>query len=209
MKTKVVAAFISLFMLLGASRANAESDFRYGPTVGLDFTTLNFSQDMLTVDRKTGFTAGVIGEKMFPGIGFGVDFGLAYSMRGAKMNLGDFKMWQEMGITGSPSCSLHYLSIPLHVRFKYTRFNGFEDNLAPFIYAGPTLSFLMAHNKLSAMSFSTFELGIDVGIGVEIRRHWQVSAAYSLGMSSAVRAKILSDFNANNQSWSVRCAYLF
>ena len=35
---------------------------------------------------------------------------------------------------------LHMLEIPLHLRFKWTRMNGLEDYIAPFVYGGPDFS---------------------------------------------------------------------
>ena len=73
---KILTSIIILCALIGGMTANAQ--FRYGPTVGADITTLKFKQNLIGVGQSVGFSAGVQGELMFPGIGFGIDIGLRY-----------------------------------------------------------------------------------------------------------------------------------
>ncbi|HAP30034.1 MAG TPA: hypothetical protein DCR26_07915, partial [Porphyromonadaceae bacterium] len=108
---------IAAAMILGAVAARAE--FRWGPTAGVNLSTLNFSQELFSVDRSVGEVAGITGEMMFPGIGFGVDFSALYSQEGATLHLGERRIWAVDGYT-SPRAYLHYLSIPINLRFKWT-----------------------------------------------------------------------------------------
>lgn len=203
---KITTLIIAVIALVSAGEANAQ--FRYGPTVGVDFTNLHFKQDLFTVDQNTGFSAGVAAEMMFPGIGFGIDFGFMYEKRGAKLHLGEKPMWADRGY-GEESADLHYVVIPFHLRYKHTRLNGLEDYFAPLAYVGPSFGFLAGHSKLDAMSYAGGELGIDLGIGAEICRKWQITGGYTFGMTYATKAKILSDMSARNRVWSVKVAYLF
>lgn len=208
MKRKIIHTIVATLCSLIALSSHAE--FRYGPIAGLTVNNLSFSQDDILSPQSTiGFSAGIFGEKMFPGIGFGLDIALAYEQRGATLDLGKWKIWDTQGYTGNSRLYLHYLSIPVHLRFKYTRLNGFEDYVAPFVYAGPSINFLLAHNSINCLSYNTAEIGIDVGIGAEIFRRWQVSASYNFGVTNAFNAKILTDYGATNRTWSVRVAYLF
>ena len=72
-----------------------------------------FKQDLVSVDQTVGGTAGIQCEMMFPGIGFGIDFGLMYNLMGAKVNLGEKKIWSVDGY-GNERLALHYIQIPLH-----------------------------------------------------------------------------------------------
>lgn len=206
MKRHLISAIIAVAAIFGAASASAE--FRWGPTAGINITDLDFEQNLLTVDKSVGYGAGVTCEMMFPGIGFGIDFGLSYQQRGATIDLGAKELYRWMGY-GRERSYLHYAVIPLHLHFKYTRLNGFEDYLAPFVYVGPSVGFLLAHNKIDCMNYHTAELSIEGGIGAEIMRRWHVSVNYSYGLSNAVSLKVLTDFNAVNTGWSVRVAYLF
>ena len=121
---KIIAAILVMITLFGADKVAAQ--FRYGPMVGIDITNLTFKQDLFTVDKSVGYSAGLATELMFPGIGFGIDAGFFYAQRGATMHLGEKKIWASQGY-GNTRSYLHYIQIPIHLRFKYTNLNGLED----------------------------------------------------------------------------------
>lgn len=197
-----------LILALGFMSQPASAQFRYGPVAGPTLTDLVFKQDLVTVDRCVGATAGVQGELMFPGIGFGIDIGLLYNQMGAKVNLGEREVWSSLGY-GNERVWLHYIQIPLHLRFKYTRLNGLEEKIAPLIFGGPDFTILAAHGGCDAFDYAGGELGITAGAGVELWRNWQVTASYTWGMTYALKTKLLDDFSARNRHWTLRVAYLF
>lgn len=199
--------FLLLFAVIATATA-ANAQFRYGAVVGGVYSNLNFKQDIVTIGKVGGAQAGLQGEMMFPGIGFGIDLGLIWNMTGAKMNLGEKEMWKSQGY-GNERITLHQLNIPFHLRFKYTRLGGLEDIIAPFVYAGPEFSILLGHSKCDAMEFSGGDLSLGFGGGVEICKRWQVSASYTRGMTFATKAKILSDYSAKANQVTVRVAYFF
>lgn len=203
---KIVSAIILLAALIGSVSSSAQ--FRYGPTAGVNLTDLRFRQDLASVDKSVGFSAGIMGELMFPGIGFGIDLGLHYEQRGATVNLGEYKLWAEQGY-GSPRVYLHYAVIPVHLRFKYTNMNGFEDVLAPFVYAGPSVGLLLGHSKVDCLSYPFGELGVDMGIGAEIKRNWQVAVSYNMGLTYALKDRTLTNYSARNSTWALKVSYLF
>ena len=204
MMKKLLLALVVALSALGA----AAQEFRYGPTVGATLSSLSFKQDLFEVNAAPGASAGLQCEFMFPGIGFGIDFGLVYETRGAKLHLGDRRIWASQGYT-DPRSWLHYLDIPLHLRFKWTRMNGFEDYAAPFVFAGPSFGFLIGHNRIPALEYATGEVGVCVGLGVELLRRWQVSGSYTWGMTYALKTRLLTDMSAKNRTWDLRVTYLF
>lgn len=184
------------------------AQFRYGPTVGVNMTNLRFKQELANVDKSVGYSAGIAGELMFPGIGFGIDLGLYYEQRGATVHLGEYKMWQAQDL-GTERSYLHYAVIPFHLRFKYTNLNGFEDILAPFVYAGPSVGLMLGHNKVPCFDYAFGELGVDFGIGAEIKRNWQVAVSYNHGFTYCLKDKTLTNYSARNSTWAIRATYLF
>lgn len=202
---KRISALIAVICLCAAG---AMAQFRAAGVAGVNFNTLKFSQDLVPVDGAVGYHAGVLGELMFPGIGFGIDFGLLYNQAGAKVDLGSKKVWASQGY-GNERAYLHYIQVPLHLRFKWTRMNGLEEYVAPFVYGGPDFNFLVAHNKCDAYDYKGAELGVTAGLGFELYRNWQVSGSYTWGMSDALRTKLLDGFGARNRQWTVRVAYFF
>ena len=195
-------------MAAAVSGLNLSAPFRYGPMVGVTVTDLKFKQDLISIDKSVGFSAGVATELMFPGIGFGVDAGLFYEQRGATLNLGQREVWASQGY-GKERSYLHYLEIPVHLRFKWTRMNGLEDYIAPFVFGGPSFSILMGHSNVKALEYAGGDVGMTVGGGLELFRNWQVMCSYTWGLVYAEKTKLLDDFSAKNRTLNVRVVYLF
>lgn len=213
MKRLYTLLFAVLAIFAASQSVNAQ--FRYAVIAGGALNDLKFKQDLFAVDKTGGFQAGIQGELMFPGIGFGMDFALLYNQIGAKVNIGERKIWASQGF-GKENLSIHYLQIPLHLRFKWTRMNGFEDYLAPFVYGGPDFGIHVGHNKIrgnedapNPFEYAGGDLGLTAGGGVELFRRWQLSVQYTWGMSYVVRTRLLDNFSAQNRQWSFRLAYMF
>lgn len=204
--TPLAGCMLLLCLLAGVPKARGE--FRWGPTAGLTLTNLDFKQKLFAVDRSLGPQLGVGAEMMFPGIGFGVDMGAYYSQEGATLHLGDRLIWASQGF-GTQRTYLHYLQIPFNLKFKWTRMNGFEDKLAPYVFGGPVFSILLAHSHQPAVEFSNGYVGLQCGAGVEIARRWQVQASYQWGMTYALRMALLTNDSARSKGWSLRVTYLF
>lgn len=184
------------------------AQFRYAPTVGVEYSNLNFKQDLIDVKSAPGLRAGVNGEYMFPGIGFGLDIGAFYSMLGSKVNLGQKQIWASEGY-GNERVYLHYLEIPVNLRFKWTRMQGLEDYVAPFVVGGPVFDFLLGHSNIKAMKYAGGTLGLRVGGGVEICRNWQVQLSYTWGMTYALKTVKLDQFSARNKYFSLTLSRYF
>lgn len=203
---KLLVILAVIIACTGTQQANAQ--FRYNAIAGATISNLHFKQDLVTVSGEAGFSLGVQGELMFPGIGFGLDIGLMYNQLGAKVNLGERKVWSNLGY-GNERVYLHYVQIPLHLRFKWTRMSGLEEKIAPFVYGGPEFNILVGHNGASAFKCAGADLSLTCGFGFELFQKWQVSGAYSWGMTYALKTKMLDDFSARNRHWSIRLAYFF
>jgi hypothetical protein len=203
---KILTLLILVCAFFGSYSANAQ--FRYGPAVGVNISSLKFKQDLISVDKAVNYTAGIQGEMMFPGIGFGLDLGLLYEQLGANVNLGEKTIWASQGF-GRERVYLHYIQIPFHLKFKYTNLNGLEDYIAPFVSGGPDFTLLAAHGSDKAFNYSGGELGLSVAVGAELYRNWQVSAGYTWGMTYSLKTQLLENFSARNRAWNVKVAYFF
>lgn len=194
--------------LLAATACAAFGQFRYGPVAGPTYSSLDFKQNIVTSKDVYGGTAGIQGELMFPGIGFGVDIGLLYNNLGAKVDLGQKKIWASEGY-GNERVMFHYLQIPIHLRFKYTRLNGVEEKIAPLVFGGPDFMILMAHDNCKAFKYPGGYLGLTCGGGFEIMRDWQLTVSYTWGMTYAIKTRLLDDNSAKNNHWTVRVTRFF
>lgn len=205
MRKKVLSLVVIsvLFCVFGSS-----AQFRWGPMLGVDITNLKYKQDLITIDKTVGFSAGVVTEMMFPGIGFGINSGLYYEQKGAMLHLGEKTIWSSDGY-GKERSYLHYAMLPIHLRFKWTRMSGFEDYLAPFVYGGPTFGILVGHSKIHALRYAAGDVGLTVGGGFEVMRQWQISCSYTWGMTYAEKTRLLDDFSGKNRSLSIQISYMF
>jgi hypothetical protein len=195
-----------LALCLAAPAANAQ--FRWSGTAGVSVNSLKFKQDLVDVSSTIGYSAGVNGELMFPGIGFGMSIGMLYNQQGGKANLGQREVWAADGY-GNEQIFLHNILIPVHLRFKYTRLNGLEDKIAPLVFGGPEFDIQVAHGKCKAFDYSGGDLGLTAGIGAEIFKRWQITGSYTWGMTYVLKTSLLDNFSARSRQWNVRLAYFF
>lgn len=203
-----IIRLLTILVAIAAFAPAASAQFRYAAIVGAEHTNLKFKQDLVTISPTLGWQGGVQAEMMFPGLGFGMDFGLLYNELGAKVNLGERKVWSSQGF-GNERVALHYLQIPFHLRFKWTRMNGIEDIIAPFVYGGPDFDILLGHSTCKAFDYAGGDLSVSVGGGVELYKRWQLSFTYCWGMTYALKTVLLDNFSARNRYWNIRLAYFF
>ncbi len=191
-----------------ASPLASEGAFRWGPTAGLNINSLHWKQKLLETSQTVGAQAGVMAELMIPGIGFGIDFGLKYSMQGAKVNFGQYPVWSVSGY-GDENVVIHTLEIPFDLRFKWTGMDRLQHIIAPFAYAGPAFTFNLGDNNIGALEYPAGFVAIRFGLGLEFIKKIQLSAGYSLGVSYITRTVKLDNLSAQPRSWNVALTYLF
>lgn len=199
---------IITIIIVALTTVAASAQFRYAPIAGATVNNLVFKQDLVGVSQQVGYTAGIQGELMFPGIGFGIDIGLMYNQQGAKVALGDKEVWSSLGY-GDERVFIHNVMIPVHLRFKYTRLNGIEEKIAPLVYGGPDFNIQVGHGRCDAFNYSGGDLGLTVGGGAEIFQRWQLTVSYTWGMTYVLKTRLLDDFSARSRQWMVRLTYFF
>ena len=74
MKRFFVALTVLIAILSAPNKADAE--LRYGPMLGVNMSTLKFKQSLIEVNKVCGMSAGVTTEVIFPGLGFGINYGI-------------------------------------------------------------------------------------------------------------------------------------
>lgn len=200
---KIFALLVVLSTTLGAS-----AEFRWGPTAGVNISNMHWKQKLIGSHTVAGPTVGVMGEIMIPGIGFGIDVGLRYQMTGAKVDFGEKEIWSSDGI-GDQNVWLHTLQIPLNLRFKWTRMDGFEQYLAPFAYVGPVFSFNLASSDCPAIEHPAASVALQCGVGAEVIERLQVSFGYLWGVTYEARTVKLDNFSAQQRGWQINVAWLF
>lgn len=199
--------FLTL-LLLSCITLCASAEFRWGPTAGLNINNYYWKQPLLKSNYRCGGQAGLLGEIMIPGIGFGVDFALKYAYHSGSVNLGDQHVWSSDGYKNG-DFSLHSINVPVSLRFKWTRMDGLEHYVAPFAFAGPVFCFNMAQSNCDAIEHPVGSVGLQFGIGGEFLEHIQLSFAYQWGVAYDLRTVKLDNLSARSSSWNINLAYLF
>ena len=196
--------------VLTALSAFAQPERRWGVTIGGNYNTIHFKQsDIFDSDPMFGGSVGVTGDLMIPGVGFGVDASLLYTLRQGKVHFGDKRAWESQGIE-TQAVRLHYIDIPINLKFRYSRLNGVENTIMPFIYAGPTFSILAGHNKVNdALSYTAVNVLLHAGIGMELFNRVQISGGYSFSVGQNLKTKILDEHVAKQRTWFVQATYFF
>lgn len=199
---------ILLFIVLALTSLTSMAEFRWGPTAGLVVSNYYWREPLLESHKKCGFDAGLMGEIMIPGIGFGIDFALRYNMHSATVNLGDQIVWSSDGYENQ-TFTQHSLELPINLRFKWTRLDGFEHYAAPFAFVGPVFSFNVGKSTCKAIEQPECAIGLQFGLGGEFFEHLQLSASYVWGVTYAMRTVKLENLSGRHSYWNVSLAYLF
>lgn len=197
-----------LTLLLAITALAASAEFRWGPTAGVNVTNYYWRQPLLKSDYRAGFNAGLQGELMIPGIGFGIDMGLLYAWQGASVNLGNQYVWSSDGYTDT-DFRIHTIQVPVHLRFKWTRLNGAEHYAAPLAFVGPVFNFAAGQSKCDAIETPAGSVGLQFGIGGEFLEHIQLTCCYQWGVTYQLRTVKLDNLSARASAWVINVSYLF
>ena len=206
MKRCFKALLIAFMAVVAVPMANAQ--MRWGASAGINVNNMKFKQVLFQVEQGIGESFGMRGEMMFPGIGFGLELGLFYQQQGATLHLGDKPIWSTQGY-GNERVYVHNISIPFNLKFKWTRMQGLEDYVAPFVFGGPILQIQAGHSKCDAIKDSGGDVELCAGLGFEVLKRWQIAASYTWGMTYALKTAQLVDVSARNRTWDVRLTYFF
>lgn len=200
-------ALLMTVMLLLVTTAMAQSSSRWGVTLGANINSIHFKQsDIMPSKSCWGPQAGVMGEMNFSGLGFGVDGSLLYSMRQGKLNYGERVAWSSLG-AGNETVAMHYLDVPLHLKFQFRRLGGMETTFMPLAYVGPHFSFLVHGSHSNLNSYPFVNVYLDMGAGFELFERWQVRGGYKFSVGQSLHTKLLDDNVAKNRNWYFSLTY--
>ncbi len=201
-KHLIIAVLVAAFTCV-----HANAGFRFGIKAGLNINKLHLSElsQNLSSDNQCGFTAGVMTEFTVPVIGIGFDLSLMYT----HMN-NDIKEGAAEGTVGK-----NFLEIPLNLKYKIN-IPAVSSIIRPMIYTGPTMALKLDKSTFKNIKTKTVQMGWNVGVGVELLKHLQISGGYTFGMNNVAK-KIpllndnmpIGDVKVKNNYWTITAAYLF
>jgi hypothetical protein len=190
---------LAVLMMMTVSTANAQ--FRFGIKGGLNISKVSFNENVIATDNITGFHIGPMIEFM-PG-GVGVDLGIIYSQKGFK---------SKDNNNGFVS---NYIEVPANLKIKLGL-----PLVAPYIAAGPYVSFLVGGDKEIAprenistqLKTKSFGTGLNFTIGAEVFNHLQVGLTYNWGLTdnySKFDANDPGEYHGKPHTWLISAAVLF
>ena len=199
-KYLILVALMAIFVSVPAS-----AEFRFGVKAGLNINKLHLSNfgDNVSSDNRCGFTAGVMTEFTVPIIGIGADLSLMYTHMNERIN--------DAGDKGS--INKNFLEIPLNLKYKFN-IPVVASIIKPMVYTGPTLALKLDKSAIDDLKTKTAQWGWNLGIGVELIKHLQISGGYTFGINNFEKKtglvdEVIKDVKLKNNYWTVTAAWLF
>lgn len=207
-------ALVALVMTIGVAGAQV----RFGIRAGANFNKLHWDTEAnLDPKNSCGWNAGVMAEFTVPIVGLCFDASLLYS----RMNNAISHTYSdaESAIIGAAlgedpdmDYGKNFLEVPINIKYKF-QIPMVASVFAPYIFTGPSFAFKLDKSIMDR----TFQAAWNVGIGVELIRHLQISGSYGFGMNNVAKNifennGILGDvakLKAKNNYWTVSAAWLF
>ena len=199
---RIFIILTALVAILASSTTSEARIFRYGGRAGINVNSLHFSGDLVNSDNRTGYTFGLTGEVNLPVLPFAVDASLMFTHRNYNISVTD-----DNGTRYSQSKGANYFEIPVNLKWNIS-IPAVAAIVKPYIFTGPNFAFLMGKTKISeTLKRKNTDIDWDFGFGLELVRHLQLSAYYSLGLSKAYSGDEVG--NGRNRCWTVTATYLF
>ena len=210
MKKVLSIVFLVAAMLFAA---NANAQIKFGLKGGLNVTSMSFSEEVFDASNKTGFFVGPMVKVTVPIVGLSFDAAALYDQKEA-----DVKYAAE-GELGKVNVKQQSINIPVNVRYGF----GLSSLANIFLFAGPQWGINVGDknfkwNETSSYSLKKSNFSVNVGAGVTLLKHLQVSANYNIACGKSADASLSKALDAaanagkdksRNNSWQIALGYWF
>ena len=209
---KILSLVFMVAAMMYATSANAQ--IKFGLKGGLNVTSMSFSEDVLDASNKTGFFVGPMVKVTVPIVGLSFDAAALYDQKEA-----DVKYVGTDGDFGQVNVKQQSINIPVNVRYGF----GLSSLANIFLFAGPQWGINVGDknfkwNEESSYSLKKSNFSVNVGAGVTLLSHLQISANYNIACGKSADASFsrpndvvtsgLKDKSRNN-SWQIALGYWF
>lgn len=211
MKKVLSIVFLVAAMLFAA---NANAQIKFGLKGGLNVTSMSFSEEVFAASNKTGFFVGPMVKVTVPIVGLSFDAAALYDQKEA-----DVKYTGTEGELGKVNVKQQSINIPVNVRYGF----GLSSLANIFLFAGPQWGINVGDknfkwNESSSYSLKKSNFSVNVGAGVTLLNHLQVSANYNIACGKSADASLSKALDAaanagkdksHNNSWQIALGYWF
>lgn len=211
MKKVLSIVFIVAAMLF---TTNANAQIKFGLKGGLNVTSMSFSKEVFDASNKTGFFVGPMLKITVPIVGLSFDAAALYDQKEA-----DVKYSGTDGELGKVNVKQQSINIPVNVRYGF----GLSSLANAFVFAGPQWGINVGDksfkwNETSSYSLKKSNFSVNVGAGVTLLSHLQISANYNIACGKSADASLVKaaealtnagKYKSRNNSWQIALGYWF
>ena len=203
--------FFTLVVLLATMTVAAQAQVKFGVKGGLNITNMKLSEDVISPSNQAGFFIGPTVKFTLPVVGLGIDAAALYDQRSAEV--GEEKIKQQS------------IQVPVNLRFGF----GLGSTASIFIFAGPQFGFNVgdktfssvdnATKEVSAWTLKSSNLSANVGLGLMLLNHLQISANYNIALGTTGEFEVVNAVagtawntvtgKTKANAWQISVAYLF
>ena len=205
---KILSLVFIVAAMLYATSANAQ--VKFGLKGGLNVTSMSFSEDVFDASNKTGFFVGPMVKVTVPIVGLSFDAAALYDQKEAKVKAnGD-----DYDLTGK-NVKQQSINIPVNVRYGF----GLSSLANAFVFAGPQWGINVGDKNFKWADKASYSLkksnfSVNVGAGVTLLSHLQISANYNIACGKTAEVNLLDGVGkaidkSNNNSWQIALGYWF
>ena len=208
---KILSLVFLVAAMMFATSANAQ--VKFGLKGGLNVTSMSFSEDVFDASNKTGFFVGPMVKFTVPIVGLSFDAAALYDQKEADVK---YNIDGELGKTTVRQKSIN---IPVNVRYGF----GLSSLANAFLFAGPQWGINVGDknfkwNETSSYSLKKSNFSVNVGAGVTLLNHLQISANYNIACGKSADASLSKAVDAvtnagkdksHNNSWQIALGYWF
>ncbi len=186
---------------------------KFGIKGGLNVTDMSLSSEVFDASNRAGFFIGPTVKVSLPLTGLAIDGSLLYDQRSAKV---------ENTLGESQTVKQQQLAIPINLRYGV----GLGSVAGVFLFAGPQIGFNVGDTNYDWKDTSNYSLkksnfSVNVGLGVSLLTHLQVTANYNIACGKTADVtlwKAATDAagqvsgtksKSRNNSWQIALAYFF
>ena len=205
---KILSLVFMVAAMLYATSVNAQ--IKFGLKGGLNVTSMSFSEDVFDASNKTGFFVGPMVKVTVPIVGLSFDAAALYDQKEAKVKAnGD-----DYDLTGK-NVKQQSINIPVNVRYGF----GLSSLANAFVFAGPQWGINVGDKNFKLADKASYSLkksnfSVNVGAGVTLLSHLQISANYNIACGKTAEVNLLKGVGkaidkSNNNSWQIALGYWF
>lgn len=209
--------YVSLIMLAVALMfaQQADAQLQFGVKGGLNVSSISFNQDLFDSSNRSGWFLGPTMKLSTPILGLGLDASALYEQKSSQVENTKLQ-------SGETTINQKSVIIPVNVRWGF----GLGSMASMFVFAGPQFGFNVGKDEFTWTSREDYQntfqlkksnLSVNVGAGVSLLKHLQVTANYSIATGKTGEAKVskviddtydtITTGKAN--AWQVSLSYFF